>query len=56
MEDMEKFQKAMTSIKGNFIHFLCDKDNLLELVDLFHGASLKDEEDICNLTQYFITT
>ena len=45
MEDMEKFQKARTRIKGNFLHFLSDRESLLELVELFHGASLKDELD-----------
>ena len=43
MEDMEKFQKAMTSIKGNFIHLLSNRDSLLELVEFLHGACLKDE-------------
>ena len=51
MEDIEKFQKAMTSTKGNFLRLLYDRDSLLELVELFHGASLKDEEDICKLTK-----
>ena len=46
MEDMEKFLKAMTSIKGNFLQLFTDRDSFLELVELLHGASLKDEEDI----------
>ena len=37
MEDMEKFQKSMTSIKGNFLHFLSDRDSFLELVDFLYG-------------------
>ena len=56
MEDMEKFHKTMTSIDGNFVHLISDRDSLLELVELFHGASLKDEEYICKITQYLLTT
>ena len=36
LEDMEKFQKAMTRTKGNLIEFLSDRDNLLELVELLY--------------------
>ena len=56
MEDMEKFQKAMTITKGNFLQLLSDRDIFLELVELLHGESLKDEEEICNLTQELMTT
>ena len=45
IEDIEKFQKAMTSTKGNFLQLLFDRDNLLELMELLYGASLKDEEE-----------
>ena len=43
MEDMEKFQKAMTSTKGYFLQLLSNRDSLLELVELLHEASLTDE-------------
>ena len=56
MEDMEKFQKAMTSTKGNFLQLLSDRDSLLELVELLHEASLKDEEENYNLTKELLTT
>ena len=56
MEDMEKFQKAMTSTKGNFLQLLSDRDNLLECVELLYGASLKDEEENYKLTQELLTT
>ena len=46
MEDMEKFQKVMTSIKSNFLHFLFDRDIFLELVEFLYASSLKDEEDV----------
>ena len=45
IEDMEKFQKAMKSTKGNFLQLLSYRDSLLELVELLHGASLEDEEE-----------
>ena len=56
MEDMEKFHKAMTRTKGNFLQFISNRDSLIELVDLLYGESLKDEEDIFNLTQELFTT
>ena len=46
----------MTSTKGNFLQLLSDRDSLLELVELLYGASLKDEEEICKLTQESLTT
>ena len=46
MEDKEKFQKAMTSIKGNFLLLLSDRDNSLKIVEFLYGAYLKDEEYI----------
>ena len=51
MKDMDKFQKAMTSTKGNFLQLLFDRYSLLELVELLYGASLKDEEENYKLTQ-----
>ena len=56
IEYMEKFQKAMTSTKGNFLQLLSDRDNLLEIVELLYGASLKDEEEIWNITHELLTT
>ena len=54
--DMEKFHKALTSTKGNFLQFLSDRDSLLELVELFYRESLKDEDKICKITQELLTT
>ena len=56
MEDMEKFQKATTSTKGNFLQLLSDRENFLELVELLHEASLKDEDDNYKITQELLTT
>ena len=56
MEDMENFQKAMISTKGNFLQLLSDRDSLLELVELLHGTSLKDEEENYKLIQQLLTT
>ena len=56
MEDIENFQKATTSTKGNFLQFISDRDRLLDIVDLFYGSSLKDEEEICKVTQELFTT
>ena len=51
IKDMNKFQKSMTSTKGNFIQFLYDRDRFVEIVELFHGESFKDEEDNYNLIE-----
>ena len=32
LEDMKKIQRAMCNIKGNFMSFLFDRNNLVELV------------------------
>ena len=56
MEYIEKFQKAAIRIKGNFLHFLSNRDGLLELFELLYRESFKDEEDIFNLTQELLTT
>ena len=56
IKDMDKFQKSMTSTKGNFLQFLSDRYSLLEIVELLYAESLKDEEYICNLTQELLTT
>ena len=46
IEYIKKFQKAMTSNKGNFLQLVSDRDHILELVELLYGASVKDEEEI----------
>ena len=51
MEDLEKFQKAVTSTKGNFLQLLYDRDNFLDVVELLHGESLKDEGENYKITQ-----
>ena len=40
----------MKDIKGNFFQLLLDRDHLINLVDVYHGMSLKNEEDISKLT------
>ena len=55
MEYLEKFQKAMTSTKGKFLQLLSDRDNLLELVELVHGKSMKDEKNY-KLNDVLMTT
>ena len=42
MEDMEKFQKAMISTRGNFMQLLSDRYDFLDLLDMYHGASLRN--------------
>ena len=45
MEDIEKIQKAISNIKGNFFNVLSNRDYLIELVHLYHGLTLNNVED-----------
>ena len=54
IEDMEKFQKAMKSTKGNFLQFLSNRDSLLDLVELLHGESLKADCIPDHMEEYHI--
>ena len=42
MEDMEKIQKSISNTKGNILSFHSDRDYLLELIEMYHGMTLKD--------------
>ena len=47
---MENINKALFTIKGNFLQLLSDIDHLFELVEMYHDASLRDVENIDKLT------
>ena len=49
LEDMEKIQRAMCNIEGNFMSLLFDRKNLVELNECLHEAYLNNNEDIHNL-------
>ena len=49
LEDMEKIQRAMCNIKGNFMSLLFDRNNVIELSEWLHEAYLKNNEDIHKL-------
>ena len=42
---MEKIQRAMCNIEGNFMSFVFDRNHLFELNELIHDAYLKNNED-----------
>ena len=44
LEAKENIQKALSAIQGNFLQLISDRDDLFDIVDVLHGASLKDEE------------
>ena len=50
LEDMEKIQRAMCNIEGNFMSLLFDRNNLVELNELLHGSYLNNNEDNHKLT------
>ena len=49
LEDMEKIQKELCNIKGNFMSFLFDRNHLIELNEWLHEAYLNNNEHIHNL-------
>ena len=55
-ESKEEMQKELSTIQGKFLQLLYDRDDLIELADVLHGASLKDGEEICKLSQDLLTT
>ena len=50
LEDMEKIQRAMCNIKGNFMSFIFDRKNFIELSEWLHESYLKNNEDNHKLT------
>ena len=49
LEDMEKIQRAMCKIKGNFMSFLFYRKNVIELSEWLHEEYLNNNEDIHRL-------
>ena len=49
LEDMEKIQREMYSIEGNFMSLIFDRNNFFELNECLHEAYLNNNEDIYNL-------
>ena len=39
----EEIPKTLSTIQGDFLQFLSDRDNLFELADIWYVAPLKDE-------------
>ena len=50
LEYMEKIQRAMCNIKGNFMSFLFYRKNVIELSEWLHESYLNNNEDIHKLT------
>ena len=50
LEDMEKIQRAMCNIKGNFMSLIFDRKNVIELIEWLHESYLKNNEVIDKLT------
>ena len=47
---MEKIQRAMCNIKGNFMSLIFDRKNVIELIEWLHESYLKNNEVIDKLT------
>ena len=50
IEDIEKIQRAMCNIKGNFMSLIFDRKNFIELIEWLHESYLKNNEVIDKLT------
>ena len=50
LEDMEKIQRAMCKIKGNFMYLIFDRKNVIDLSEWLHESYLNNNEDIHKLT------
>ena len=46
LEDMEKIQREMCKIKGNFMSFIFYRKNVIEISEWLHESCLKNNEDI----------
>ena len=46
---MEKIQRAICNIEGNFMPFLFDRNNLVKINEWLHEAYLNNNEDINKL-------
>ena len=44
LESKEEMQKALSTIQGEFLKLISYRDDFIEVVDVLHGASLKDGE------------
>ena len=44
LESKQEMQKALFTIQGEFLQLISNRDDLIELADMLHGASLKDGE------------
>ena len=49
LEDMEKIQREICNIKGNFMSFLFDRKNFTELIEWLHESYFNNNEDIHKL-------
>ena len=56
LESKEEMQKALSTIQGELLQLIYDRDDLIELADVLHGSSLNDGEEIFKLTQDLLTT
>ena len=50
LEDMEKIQREMCHIKGNFMSLIFDRNNLVDINEFLHDSYLKNNEDNHKLT------
>ena len=42
LDSKEYMHKALSTIQGEFLKLISDRDDLIEVSDVLHGASLKD--------------
>ena len=50
------FKKEMVDIRGTFLQLLSNRDQIIELLEMYHSASLEYERDIDKITHDLDTT
>ena len=53
---IEKIQKETSTTKVNLMCFLSYRSQLMDLVEMLHEASIRDNEEICKLKYKLIST
>ena len=56
MENMEKIHREMLDTKGNFFNLLSNIDYLIDIISLYHGITLKDENENGKLSKELKST
>ena len=46
ISELEEIQKAVKTMKGNYLHLLFDRDHLLKIIEIYHCAIQEGKYEI----------